>query len=394
MKKITKIMIVLVAIFAGMMALNVNTETAYAKTYKISPSSKPCNGNSYNKQNHGYVLIRSYMQKFEKQGGGTLVLKKGTYKISNTIYVPSNVTIKFKDGVKLVKNNKTGANYAPSSSMFQFIRDSKHEKSNVTSKYKGEKNIKLIGEGNVVLDMKNYNVGTTPAIAIMMANNKNVTIEGIHFKNIKLGHFIEMDGCNKVTIKNCKFTGMKDNDYHNKEAINLDTNDPITGGFSQKWSKKDKTPNKNVTIDSCQFKNLVRAVGTHRYSKNKYHTNVKFTNNTVTKVMTPLGMLNWKNATVTGNKFKNCKSNSRYDYTILVAGVKGMTFEDNAFTKCKSSVLMKIYASYQTGHKEYPATTTKLSKKNIKALKQNTAKNCTVSDVSVPSGELITFSVK
>lgn len=383
-------MMVTFAIFAGMMAFNCTTETVYAKTYTITPKSKPCNNYSYNKENHEYVLIRSYMQKFEKEGGGTLILKKGTYKISNTIFVPSNVTIKFKDGVKLVKNSKSGtSDYEASSSMFQFIRDSKYQKTNVTKKYNGEKNIKLIGEGNVTLDMKNFNKGTTAAIAIMMANNKNVTIEGIHFKNIKLGHFIEMDGCNKVTIRNCKFTGMKDNSYHNKEAINLDTNDPVTGGFSQKWSKKDKTPNKNVTVDNCVFKDLVRAVGTHRYSEDKYHTNIKFTNNTVENVMTPLGILNWKNVTVTDNTFTDCKSNSRYDYTIFVGGVKGMKFTNNTFIKCKSLVLMKIYSSYQTSQAEYPATVTELSEQNIADLQQNIATDCSVSEIDVPSGEVI-----
>lgn len=352
-------------------------ENVSAKTYTISPKSKPVNNYSTNKDNYAYVLIRSYMQKFEKEGGGTLVLKKGTYTISNTIFVPSNVTIKFNDGVKLVKGKKTGTSqYGPSSSMFQFIRNSRYKKSNVYGKYNGEKNIKLIGTGKVTLDMKNYNVGSTAAIAIIMANNKNVTIEGIEFKNIKYGHFIEMDACNNVTIKNCTFKGMKDNSYHNKEAINLDTNDKVTGGFSQKWSKADKTPNKNITITECKFKNLVRAVGTHRYSDKKYHTNIKFANNKVTNVMTPLGILNWKNVTVTGNSFKNCKSNSRYDYTILVAGVKGMTFTENVFDSCKSAEIVKFYSSYKTAHGEYPATTTELSKAELEAFVNNTAINC------------------
>lgn len=394
MKNFFRVLTIVSLLLVGIVAVDGANQEIFAKTYTISPSSKPCNGYSYNKENHGYLLIRSYMQKFEKNKGGTLVLKKGTYKISNTIYVPSNVTIKFKNGVKLVKNNKTGADYDPSSTFFQFIRDSKGDKKNVVGKYNGEKNIKFIGEGNVVFDMKNYNKGTTPTITMVMANNKNVTIEGITFKNIKHGHFIEMDGCNKVTIKDCKFMGMKDNDYHNKEAINLDTNDAKTGGFSQQWSKEDKTPNKDITIENCVFKNLVRAVGTHRYSKNKYHTKIKFINNTVTKVMTPLGMLNWKNATVKGNTFTNCKSNKKYNYTVLVAGVKNMTFTDNKFKKCKSEQLFKIYKSYQTGHKTYPATTTVLSKKNIDVFKENIVINCSESSAMLPSKEVIEFPNK
>lgn len=392
MNKNMKKFIIAFVFMAGIFVF-MSTSRVDAKTYTISPKSKPCNNYSYTKYNHGYVLIRSYMQKFEKEGGGTLILKKGTYTISNTIYVPSNVTIKFKNGVKLVKGTKTGTSqYGPSSSMFQLIRDSRHEKSNVYGKYNGEKNIHFIAEGNMTIDMKNYNIGTTPEIAVLMANNSNVSFEGITFKNIKYGHFVEMDGCKNVTFTNCTFQGMKDNQYHNKEAINLDTNDSVTGGFSQKWSKKDKTPNKNITITECTFSNLVRAVGTHRYSKNKYHTNIKFTNNTVKNVMTPLGMLNWKKATVTGNKFTSCKSNSRYDYTILVAGVKGMTFKENVFTKCKSADLIKLYVSYSTVQGEYPPTKTELSEQNLTDLAQNKATGCSTNVIKGGSYGEITLN--
>ncbi len=380
-KKYAKIITLIFAVVAALFVLVSATE-AQAATYTISPSSKPCNSYSYTQYTHDYILIRSYMQKFEKAGGGTLVLKKGTYTISNTIYVPSNVTIKFKDGVKLVKGTKTGTSaYDASSTMFQLIRDSKAKSSNVYGKYNGEKNIHFIAEGTVTIDMKNYNNGSTPEIAIVMANNSNVSFEGITFKNIKYGHFVEMDGCKDVTFTGCTFTGMKDNSYHNKEAINLDTNDSVTGGFSQKWSKKDKTPNKNITIDGCTFTNLVRAVGTHRYSSGKYHTNIKFTNNTCKNVMTPLGMLNWKNVKVTGNKFTSCTANSRYDYTILVAGVNNLTLKNNTFKKCKSADLIRVYSSYQTSQGEYPATKTVLTEKNLTDLANNTAKNCSTNVV-------------
>jgi hypothetical protein len=36
-------------------------------------------------------LLRSYLERLEKNGGGKLILKKGTYKITNTLYIPSNV---------------------------------------------------------------------------------------------------------------------------------------------------------------------------------------------------------------------------------------------------------------------------------------------------------------
>lgn len=47
-------------------------------------------------------------------------------------------------------------------------------------------------------------------------------------------------------------------------------------------SKHDKTPNENVTISGCQFTNLGRAIGTHKYSASGdtqiYHRNIQILN--------------------------------------------------------------------------------------------------------------------
>ncbi len=393
MKRTLKIIGITMLVFVAVFAYTGNTNTVEAKkTYTVTPKSKPLNKWKTNKKNRHYVMLRSRLMKLEKKGGGTIILKKGTYTISNTLYIPSNVTLKFKDGVKIVKGTKSGTkDYKASSSLFQFVRDSKHSKKGYTKGYKGEKNIKLIGEGTVIIDMKNFNVGKTPEIGLVMANNKNVVIENIQFKNIKYGHFIEMDGCQNVTIKNCKFSDMTDNKKFNKEAINLDTNDAKTGGFSQKWSKRDKTPNYNIAIENCTFTNLVRAVGTHQYSQDKFHTQIKFINNTCTNVKTPLGILNWKDSTVTGNKFTNATSNSKYDYTILMAGVRNLTFTNNVFTNCKSADLIKFYSSYQTAQKTYPPTITQLSADNLQAIKNNTVVNCSNTGFNAKDYGNITF---
>ena len=128
--------------------------------YTISPTTKPANPSmlkytTYNKYTKHYYLLRSYLEKLEKKGGGTLVLKKGTYTVTNTLYVPSNVKIVMKDGVSMIKGKKTGtAKFSAAKSIFQFIRPSKSSESGVYGKYNGEKNISMIGEGTVTIDMQ------------------------------------------------------------------------------------------------------------------------------------------------------------------------------------------------------------------------------------------------
>ena len=62
------------------------SKPAQAKTYTITPKTKPCDNaikyHNYNKNTKQYYMIRSYLMKIEKQKGGTLVIKKGTYNIS------------------------------------------------------------------------------------------------------------------------------------------------------------------------------------------------------------------------------------------------------------------------------------------------------------------------
>ncbi len=128
------------------------------KVYKISPKSKPLKASKfaksalYNKKTRAYFTIRSYMEKFQKSGKGTLILKKGTYTITNTIQVPSHVTIVFEKGVKIVKGTKTGTKKMPASiTVFQLIRQSKSKKKGAYGGHNGEKNIHFVGKGNVTL---------------------------------------------------------------------------------------------------------------------------------------------------------------------------------------------------------------------------------------------------
>ena len=329
-----------------------------AARYNVSPQS-----DAYS----NYKTIRNTLTKIGEEGGGTIVFESGKYVISNTLYVQSNTTLYFESNVTLEKDTSSGA----SSTMFQLIPFAWKDAPDMVSGYNGMHDIQFLGDRTTVIDMKNHNQGSTNAIAVVMANNRNVYFQGITFQNVKKGHLVEMDGCYNVCFENCTFKNMADNKYHNKEAINLDTNDWKTGGFSQSWSKKDKTPNKKISIYCCRFENLVRAVGTHRYSAKKYHTNITFMDNDVVNVKTPLGMLNWKNCYIGINRFYNCKANKKYNYSFFMAGVRNVEFTDNLFSNVKAKEVLKYYAKYQTSQKEYKATKSKLSKKNIKALKKN-----------------------
>jgi hypothetical protein len=321
-------------------------DSAMAKTkhYTVSKQSKAKIGyrkcDSYNKYTKDYFVIRTYLEKLEAAKGGTLTIKKGTYTITNSLYVPNNVTVKFEDGVKIIKGNKTGkAVLKPAESIFQIVTKKNAQKKKSAKGYNACRNVKFIGSGNVVIDLKYIK----EAKGILMAHCQNIEISGITFKNMNVGHFLEVDATKNIRIHDCTFSGVKASTPYTKEAINLDTPDAITHGLGSSWSKPDKLPNVNVTIENCAFANLKRGIGTHKYSQKKkngvwainmYHENVVIRNNTFTNIQNMgIFMLNWKNVTIDGNVFVNNTQCLDFRGVQQPVSITGNSFNDNTVVR-------------------------------------------------------------
>ena len=284
------------------------------KNYTITPKSELLNyqgSPSLNKYTRHYFLLRTHLEAIEAAGGGTLTLKKGTYKISNSVCIPSNTKIILKDGVKLVKINKTGkALFKPAQAMFHVVSPKIFNNGKKVKGYKGTKNSSIIGQGNATIDLK----GIKNAKGLVVGHTKNFTIKNIHFKNMNTGHFVEVDASTGTKIIGCTFSGVSSDTPWNKEAINIDTPDALTGGLNVPWTSHDCTPNKNLLIEGCTFENLNRGIGTHKYSQKKsggawvncMHEGITISGNTFTNISdTAIFMMNWKDTTVTGNTFND-----------------------------------------------------------------------------------------
>jgi hypothetical protein len=360
----------------------VTTKTYSPLTYTISPDSLPCDPymlryGYYNSQTRQYYTIRSYMERFEKYGGGILKFEPGTYVITNAIFVPSNVTFDFADGVTLVKGTDTGSSLTPSHSMFQLIRPSWGHSTAVVGGYNGEKNITFKGSGTVVIDMKSFNNSN----CIEACHNAYLSISGISFKNGDGGHFVELDANKYTTITNCSFSGITGASMGTREAINLDTPDTVTGGFTASWSNFDKTADYNVLIDSCKFSDMGRSVGTHNYSGGHPHKYIKITNCTMTDMKSyGIGLMNWQNATVTGNKITGSSatmSTSSKMCAILAYGINNCTIKNNTFDKYYLGIDIKAYIDNDN---DYPAIYNSLTTQN----KADLATNICTDNITVP----------
>ncbi len=349
------------------------TYTITTKTKTLDP--KMTKYSTYTNQTKTYYMLRSYLEKLEKTGGGKLILKKGTYTVTNALYVPSNVTIQLEDGVTVVKGTDTGTEkMLPSNSIFQFVRPSKAQKKHVYGKFEGEKNIQLIGKGTATIDV-NYDLKT---LGIVMGHNQNVTIDHIQFKNMNGGHFIELDASNHVIIKNSSFVSSLHMEGHDKEGINLDTPDLSTQGFTHDWSKYDKQANNDVVITDNVFDGLDRAIGTHKYSQGSLHNKVVIRNNTIQNMRSDaIRVMNWSNPIIENNTFDNIGDNSNpYDTTrgILLSGVSNPTVQNNTFISVPRAMQFMVWENTGPGS-EYKPIYNKLSDENKKMLQNNVIEN-------------------
>ena len=399
MKKrhILRTVVLLAALCAAFTVNPRRTQAAKAKTYTITPNKIPAGikkSSAYNKNTKNWLQIQYYLKKLQK-GGGKLILKKGTYKISNTLYVPSNTTIELKEGAVLKKINKAKGKIKPAKNMFVLVSYNKKDKKNASAKYNGPKNIKFIGHGKgSVIDLS-YIEG---AHGISASHNQNVTFENITFKGENGGHYIELAGAKNVTIRNNRFLAAKSNtksNFYNKEAINIDTTDKETGGFKLGWSKKDQTPNVNIFIYNNLFDGVKRAIGTHKYSqkkddkgkytihsKNVYHQNIQIKNNTFQNIYdNAVFMVNWKDTVIDSNRFikiglKNKRDTNTARHAVAGGGVTGLTLVNNRFSQVASSVVYFRRTANNGGGGQYYPVLVYVTDSELEQMKSNKISDC------------------
>lgn len=355
-----------------------NSIEAEAETYTISPNSETYNGkfmnySTYNNDTKHYYLMRSYLEQLEETGGGTLVLEEGNYTVSNVLFVPSNVTIKLEDGATIVNGSETGTTKLDADkSIFQLIRPSLGKKEGVYGNHDGEKNISIIGSGTATIDLNFEKDG----IGIISGHNQNIRIENIDFLNMHSGHFIEIDATEDAIISNNRFMYSKPSSTLIKEAINIDTPDKLTNGWSSEWSKFDKTPNSNMKIENNVFYDLDRAIGTHKYTGGVYHDQIIIRNNKIEKMrQDAVRVLNWSDATIENNTFKDvAPGENNANRGIFVSGAINPTFQNNLFENVPRPLQFVAWKNDDSGS-EYGVTYNKLSKKNVEALSTNTVMN-------------------
>lgn len=365
------------------------------KNFTITTATKPYHekyddASDFTKRKIYYTFL-SYMEQLEYAGGGTITVKAGNYEVTNNICIPSNVTIKFENGVTFTKAGTTATDICYAKSIFTIVPPSKDGTIKTISGYNGSHDVKLIGAGVVRLNCANVK----NCMALVMGHARNVTIEGITFQNEYGSHFMELNSSENVTIQKCTFEGFKVLDKKSyKECINVDGTDLNTDGFNYDWSAHDKTTCKNILIQNTTFKNIGTAIGSHTYSANGqtqlYHENVKILNNTFDGTYNAaIRALNWRNTVIQGNSFLriqalsdgvlNSNGNQTKYVAVLLRGVVNPTVTANVFEDCgyyPIRVVMRDSASVAGAVKAgYGDTISNVTEANWLSMQKNTLTN-------------------
>lgn len=340
----------------------------------ITPNSailgKMAKWTTVNQYTRHYYLIRSYMESFERSGGGTLVLGPGEYRMSSTIYVPSRTTIQLADGARIVKINQTGTSkFGPADSIFMLIRPSAGKTKGAVGGHGGDSDINILGAGpgRSVIDLADVR----DSLAIIAGHNQRVTISGITFRHMNNNHFVEMDACASCVISNNEFLDAAAGTRSTAEAINLDTPDPATGGFGAPWSNHDSTPNEGILVENNLFADLQRAVGTHNFSPNRYHDDVVVRGNTIRNMKDSstqsgaLVIMNWRNAQIVGNNI----SGNRIG--INACGTHNPTITGNSFSDISNEAIRFRNCHSDDGNGD--TATNQLNADNVAAMRNNAA---------------------
>lgn len=365
------------------------TESVSAKkrTFTVNTKTIPCSRTYrqkpyYNKKTKQYYMLQSYLDRLSSTGG-TLKLKKGTYSIPGTLYVPSNVKIECKNGVKLKKTTATGTKkFKATKFMFQTVSEQKAKTKQTVGKYTASQNVSIQGPGTVTIDMGKVSGGT----AVYAGHASGLTIKGIRFKNKKGGSYVWIEGSQNVTVTGCTFVrGTDRSGLKNRMDIRLETINKTTNDFSGKWSKLDNTKNKKIQIQNNTFTKPDIGIGTTKSvvvktstKTTEYNqTSISITGNTFTNTKkAAVYAVLWKKPTIKSNTIKLTAGNGRTSAALYGYGVNEPSVTANKISGCKYAAIFDQAQNSGKG-KSFPAVLSVVGTSSMNKLSSNT-----VSDLS------------
>lgn len=234
-----------------------------------------------------------------------VVIPKGTYYISQPVFLCSNVTLEATGATIQFRGSSKTAN--------MLLSDTIDAKPSAKMKgYKGCKNITISGGTYVGAQSNKSNL-------VKLAHGKNITIKNAAFVGGGGLHQVEVCAIDGFTVTGCTFRNFKarqgKGEEAKQEALQLDI--PVSESvFAETY--QDGTVMKNVLISGNTFQDVPRGMGTHTMLVGRFHENI----------------------TITNNKFENV-----HEEAIVTTSYYNCEIADNTFTDCGAGILVQSFKS-------------------------------------------------
>ena len=262
--------------------------------------------------------IQSAMSTVGASGGGVVFFPAGLYRVDGSVELESNVEVTGK-GATLKK--LPGNPYA-----FFVARSTKYgyggSVSNVTCRG-------ITFEGTIAGTLES----SRTACGFALHHASNVLVEDCRFRACSgAGHRLDLQGCEKITVRNCVFEGFDDRyggTTANAEDIQLD-NSTRVGTSTTGDGYWDGLPCRDIIVEGNKWvpwysEALGRelpsgnAVGSHSSVEGMYHENVRIVGNlfvstvldTSNAYFGTIHFASWKNVVIDGNTFEGRGGNMR-----------------------------------------------------------------------------------
>lgn len=250
--------------------------------------------------------------------GGEITFLSGQYNVTDTMQLKSHTHVTCEPGVIFYK--KCSEPVIQIRCMPSII------------KYKGQ--FDIIWKGGKFTGITHQGQSNL----VEMIHARLITFEDVDFISVRGLHFIEINACKDIVIKNCTFKNHITSALKpHKEAIQIDFANIDGFPFAEVKSRMyDATHCKNIVIEGCSFANCPVCIGTHTVTtiKNKMHEGITIKGNKAVgrKNGTFFKMLNMSDVEVSENNIQDFDCGIYYERYKTGHEAKGGTKELGYFT--------------------------------------------------------------
>lgn len=327
------------------------------------------------------ALLRRIMKE-NAQSALVLTLGKGEYKLTATVPLYDNTTI--KAGNAVVRQTAAGKGILINANCLNGF-------GTPSGGYDSLKNVVIDGgmwvttgkaDTTKTLKANGYYVGYS---TFLFMHAQNITVKNCSFKNNYNGHFIEFAGVKNGKILNCNMAvkGSKYTGEASNEAIQLDntyrqSNSPV--GYP--W---DDTVCKNIQIRGCRI-NYARGIGTNRVG-NRFYEKITIKDCTVTAQNEGINIYDTLGVTISGC---TVVSKGKKDNYTSCAVYIGLDSKVKALKKCNVTIQNNKLTGYHAGLKIcVPKNNTKFNTVTVKKNKLYSRKSKSKAFVTSYNGRQI-----